>query len=340
VRVHHDAGAPRPSEAAQALRDALGNLTSVPFRPPGPHSIVDAVAESPDGAWFATGQRNGAVTLWSTADPRSPHVLLAPGDHPSAPSPSAPPASPPCATNAAARTSGRSRPHLSLQTSNLSAGTSPSPTSTTSRGAPTAPPCSPASAPRADGPRARRPPDPPRGRPRPRPPRPHRAAIHHALWSPDGGAILSAASDATARLWPPNGPTRVRTHKRPPSAVAFAQDGRSYAVAADRSIDIIPVGPGRPRRLTHAAPLLGLAFTAGGDLVTAHSDSKVRQWDPADGTSFSSELLHLHEVLGGVRFADDADLLLGTPDGGAAYLWQRATAPAPRWSSTATAPAS
>ena len=82
VRVHHDAGAPPTLAAAQALRDALGNVTSAPYVPPGPVAIVDAVAESPDGAWLATGQRSGAVTLWSTADPRHPHTLLQPDDRP------------------------------------------------------------------------------------------------------------------------------------------------------------------------------------------------------------------------------------------------------------------
>jgi serine/threonine protein kinase len=284
VRVHRDAGAPATPEAAQALRDALGNLTSTPFRPPGPHSIVDAVAESPDGAWFATGQRNGAVTLWSTADPRSPHVLLAPGDQPVRALTFSP-------TRLAALRDERGGPHVwTLPPTPVSSDIqpvrwdipvadldglawSPDGAALLTRVGPIAQ----LTAREHDDLLILRASAPARVL------RGHTAQIHHALWSPDGGAILSAASDATARLWPPNGPTRVRTHKRPPSAVAFAQDGRSYAVAADRSIDIIPVGPGRPRRLTHAAPLLGLAFTAGGDLVTAHSDSKVRQWDPADG---------------------------------------------------------
>ena len=330
VRVHRDSDAPETLEAAQALRDALGNLSSTPFRPPGPSSIVDAVAESPDGAWFATGQRNGAVTLWSTADPRSPHVLLAPGDHHVR-------ALTFSQTRLAALLDERGGPYVwTLPTTPVFSDIqpvrwdipvadldglawSPDGAALLTRVGPVAR----LTSREHDDLLILRGPAPARVL------RGHTAEIHHMQWSPDGGSILTAASDATARLWPPNGRKIVRTYKRPPSAVAFARDGRSYAVAADRAIDIFPVGPGPARRLHHAAPLLGLAFTADGDLVTAHSDWKLRQWDPTDGTSFSSEFLHLHEVLGGVRFSADADLLLGTPDGGGAYLWQRSRPGAP-----------
>ncbi|HEY0135569.1 MAG TPA: protein kinase, partial [Nannocystis sp.] len=81
VATHTRVDAPPTVEAEQALLDALDSVRSRPFLRPGA-TMVDAVAESPDGRWLVTGERDGSVTLWPTDSPRQANVLLAGDGHP------------------------------------------------------------------------------------------------------------------------------------------------------------------------------------------------------------------------------------------------------------------
>jgi WD40 repeat protein/predicted Ser/Thr protein kinase len=318
---------PPVAEAAQALLAALDAVRSEPFVPPGA-AVLDAVAESPDGRRLAVGARDGAVTLWATADPRRPHALR-PAD-------------------------GRGVRDLAFAPdgARLAAAvgddvlvwTLPVPGDSVPEDMSFGPPVrwdSPLVAPtdlawRRDGAALLA-----RGGDLaavlgpagPRPLRGHTAAVRRAAWSPDGAAVVTAAADGAARVWPAHGPPRVLRlpgPARPLAAAAFSPDGREVVVASDdHTAAVFPVRGGPPLRLRgHTGPVYAAAFTADGEQVlTLSTDATARLWDRGGGST-RVDLPGHRDVLGGARIDAQAELVLGTPAGGAAWLWQLA-APGP-----------
>ena len=64
------------------------------------------------------------------------------------------------------------------------------------------------------------------------------------------------------------------------------------------------------------------AFSGDGErVISVAMDDSARVWD-RDGSSARVDLPGHGEALGGVRLGPDRNLLLGTPPGGAAWLWQ------------------
>ncbi|MBL9103683.1 MAG: protein kinase [Myxococcales bacterium] len=335
VRVHADAGAPPIPEAEQALRNALGNVTSTPYvRDPGHPAAVDAVAESPDGRWFAAGTRSGHVTLWSTADPHRPVALLPAGapvlgldfspdgarlaalrDEPGGPYvwtlPPAPvpAASPPLTAPAPSdsRTAGLSAPvRWDSPVADLrDLAWSPDGAALLARSGAVAVIL------RADAPA--------------RVLRGHSAAVRRAVWHPRGEYVLTASADRSARLWPTSGapPKIIKIFAGPLWSAAFSPDGDRFALAsADHTAALVPTRGGPAVRLRgHDAAVLAVAF-ADDQVVTVSDDDSARVWDE-DGGSARVALPGHADIFTGVKIAEGADLLLGTPSGGLAWVWQR-----------------
>ena len=331
VALHTRRGQPPLLEAEQALLDAQDSVRSTPYLRPDA-TVVDAVAESPDGRWLATGDRDGSITLWSTTAPRSPlplhpadghetHALAfspdsrhlaalrraddgprvwtlpVPSDSPNQPVPKATsPVPSDIPTSAHWRTPLPDLRDLEWHP-HSNALLARSPTAAVIL-RPTAPPL-------------------------PLPPHP----IRRATWSPDGTQLLTASADGSARLFPARGgPPRVirlpgPTH--PLWSAEFSPDGRELALAsADHSAAIVPLTGGPTQRLRgHTAPVYIAAFTPDRRLVTVAMDHSARIWE-RDGSHTRVALPGHADALGGVRLGPDRNLLVGTPPGGAAWIWQ------------------
>ncbi len=329
VAVHTRGGEPPQLAAEQALLDVLDSPRSRPFRRPD-STVIDAIAESPDGRWLATGERGGAVTLWATADPRRP-IVLRPAD-------------------------GQPVRSLAFNPDNtrlgalVSAGALvwalPVPADSTVTPVPEdisnqhvrwdspvldlrdlewSPDGRAVLARAGDLAVVLRPDAPARLL------RGHTGPVRRALWSPDGEQLLTASADGSARLWPARGgAARVLqlasgdAARRGLWSAEWSPDGREVALAsADHSAAIVPVRGGPPVRLRgHTGEVYAASFSAdGAQLITLAMDDTARVWE-RDGSSTVTNLEGHAELLGGARLGPDRNLLLGTPSGGSAWVWQ------------------
>ncbi|XXY45169.1 protein kinase [Sorangium sp. So ce269] len=126
----------------------------------------------------------------------------------------------------------------------------------------------------------------------------HQALVVYARYSPDGRRIVTACSDATARVWNADGtgePVILRGHQGRVASAVFSPDGKRIATASDdRTLRIWSAdGSGEPVVLRgHTDGVTSAAFSPDGErIATASYDGMVRVWN-ADGTGE-------HRVLGG-----------------------------------------
>ncbi|MCY1064215.1 protein kinase [Nannocystis sp. RBIL2] len=319
VSTARERGEPPPLEVEQALLDALDGPRSELFARPGA-AVVDALAESGDGRWLATGEREGAVALWSTAAPRAP-VDLALGTG----SVRGLAFAPDGAALAIARAGGAPCVHALAPAGELDepvcwdmSPADPRDLAWSARGALVL----------RDGASVHvlRPQQPPQAIGEPT------AELRRALWSPDGATLLTLAGDGALRLWPEaGGPARALKLPAPAArgatgllAAEWRTDGAEIVVArADHTAAIVPVDGGAAQRLSgHTDEVYGAAFLAGGQqVVTVSRDGSARVWE-RDGSSERIELQGHEEALLGVQIGPDRNLLLGTPAGGELWLWQ------------------
>jgi WD40 repeat protein/predicted Ser/Thr protein kinase len=343
VALHTRADVPPIVEAEQALLDALDSVRSRPFLRPGA-AVVDAVAESPDGRWLATGERDGSVTLWPTHDPRNANVLLASDGH---------------AVRALAFARdgslavARAGDGVRVWTLPADVPKVPRPAGVNDVGDPTAPQQVPVLGARLGEPVRWDSPDADlrdlEWSPREpallaragdlayvfRPGRAptilagHTAAVRRAAWSPDGAQLVTASADGSARVWPAQGGAACKKvfrldGRRGLWSAEFAPDGRELVLASsDHTAAIVSLRDGTITRLRgHTGEVYAAAFSPDGErVITVAMDDSARVWD-RDGSSTRVDLPGHGEALGGVRLGPDRNLLLGTPPGGAAWLWQ------------------
>jgi WD40 repeat protein/Flp pilus assembly protein TadD/tRNA A-37 threonylcarbamoyl transferase component Bud32 len=147
----------------------------------------------------------------------------------------------------------------------------------------------------------------------------------------DGKVLVTASSDATARLWdaatlaPLGQPLR---HQGVVWDVAFSPDGKTLATASDdataRLWDLAthtPIGG----RLEHHGPVYDVAFSPDGKaLATASADGTARLWDAATLAPLGPPMKHQGRVLG-LAFRPDGKVLATACADGTAQLWDPAT---------------
>ncbi len=144
----------------------------------------------------------------------------------------------------------------------------------------------------------------------------HTGGVLAAAFSPDGGRVVTASDDGTARVWDLSGPRPAATvlegHTDWVRAAAFSPDGgRVVTASADRTARVWDLSGPRPAATVlegHTDWVRAAAFSPdGGRVVTASDDGTARVWD-LSGPSPAATVLEGHA--GGVRVA------AFSPDGG------------------------
>ena len=169
----------------------------------------------------------------------------------------------------------------------------------------------------------------------------HTGTIFAAALRPDGRALLTGASDRSARLWPlaglspETGPRVLTPHSGGVTAVAFRGDGERVATAGwDKRARVWPVAAGDqvtgrdpvagrdPVVLAgHTGPVWALAFSPDGARVaTGADDRSVRVW-PVDGRDEPVVLAGHAGPVRATQFRPDGAVLASAGDDGTIRLW-------------------
>jgi WD40 repeat protein len=105
-----------------------------------------------------------------------------------------------------------------------------------------------------------------------------------AVFAPDGGRILTASSDGTARLWDRDGEplATLEGHTSPLTSAVLAADGGRILTASGDSTARLWDRDGKPLAMLegHTSPLTSAVFAPdGGRILTASDDVTARLWE-------------------------------------------------------------
>jgi WD40 repeat protein len=128
------------------------------------------------------------------------------------------------------------------------------------------------------------------------PPLKHDNAVEAVAFSPTSKALASLTRDGVF-LWdvPAGKPlARALPHDRPEIPFIFHPQGTMLATVRGESVELFETTKGEPlRSIKHEGGILGLLFTPDGKaLLTAGNDRLVQRWNPQDGASIGTPLLH------------------------------------------------
>jgi WD40 repeat protein len=154
----------------------------------------------------------------------------------------------------------------------------------------------------------------------------HKRDIRQAVFSPDGGLVLTASADGTARLWygltgKPHGD--ALPHTDPVTGAAFGPDGRTVATRTPRETVVWDGAPGRTagRRssedFTHVTPDGELTFTTDRNYPTV-----IALWDVATGKPLGRPIRESGQLISVTPSPDRMRVLTRTLDG--MRLWSAA----------------
>jgi MTH538 TIR-like domain (DUF1863)/WD domain, G-beta repeat len=153
----------------------------------------------------------------------------------------------------------------------------------------------------------------------------HTDAVASAVFAPDGGRILTASFDRTARLWDRDGkPLAVlQGHTAPVYRAVFAPDGGRILTASDDQTARLWDRDGKPLAILegHTAPVYRAVFAPdGGRILTASGDNTARLWD-RDGKPLAILEGHTAPIHSAVFSADGGRILTASNDR-TARLWE------------------
>jgi WD40 repeat protein len=155
----------------------------------------------------------------------------------------------------------------------------------------------------------------------------HENSVLHVAFSPSGGQLVSASSDATARIWDAETGSELavlRGHEGAVRTAAFSPDGRRIVTASvDNTARLwnaedgaeIAVLEGHVRLVRHA-----LFSPDGRRIVTASDDWTALLWDATNTTKIGSLLGHT-DVINAIAFSNDGRYVATASKDATARLW-------------------
>jgi tetratricopeptide (TPR) repeat protein/roadblock/LC7 domain-containing protein len=160
----------------------------------------------------------------------------------------------------------------------------------------------------------------------------HQGAVAHAAFSSDGGRVVTASWDNTARVWEaatgqPLSPSLK--HQGEVACATFSPDGRQVVTAShDGTARVWEAATGQPLSppLIHQGQHVHHAvFSPDGRwVVTASSDFSARVWEAATGQPVSAPLKHQHNVVH-AAFSPDGRWVVTASDDRTAQVWEATT---------------
>ena len=159
----------------------------------------------------------------------------------------------------------------------------------------------------------------------------HTNSVRSAAFSPDGGRIVTASSDNTARVWDAATGREIATlsgHMRFVLSAAFSPDGgRIVTASSDNTARVWDAATGRvvATLSEHTAPVRSAAFSPdGGRIVTGSDDRTARVWDAATGRVIATLSGHANSVTS-ATFSPDGRRILTASNQSTARVWDAAT---------------
>ena len=152
----------------------------------------------------------------------------------------------------------------------------------------------------------------------------HQKEVWSVRFSEDGGRLVTASSDTTARLWSTTSGKRIATlegHKAPVNTAVFSQNDKKIVTSSDDGTAKIWdafTGQFLDNLDCHNGKLIGAIYSPDSSKIASFSDSAICMWDAA-----TAGLLKVISGVGiaAVSFSPDGTSLLTVSDGDKVSLW-------------------
>jgi WD40 repeat protein/tetratricopeptide (TPR) repeat protein len=152
----------------------------------------------------------------------------------------------------------------------------------------------------------------------------HHDVVYHASFDRDGGRVLTASWDKTAKLWDASSGNLIMTfaHDAAVNAAKFSPDGtRVVTASADKTAKVWDAGSGRfLSEFNHQDSVSDATFSPDGmQIATASADKTAKLWDISSGKLIAT-LAH-QGVINAVAFSPDGKRILTASADKTARLW-------------------